>query len=212
MLSQRQGSVATRLITSLKVAEVLSGATDIETICALSQTGVRIQSIGHLHAKVYLVDADQVLVTSANPTHSGWYSNLEIGLAVQSRTVAEQILKTLGAAQPYTWSQQQLERYAHWVAGQAKVIPSYRSLPSEVLSGAFVGWLRLAMEGVGQLPEEFTLVEAYQKILPVAAQQYPNNKHPKDKIRQQLQGLRDLGVLEFVSPGRYRRLQAIELF
>lgn len=33
---------------------------------------------------------------------------------------------------------------------------------------------------------------------------YPENKHVKDKIRQQLQVLRDKGYLEFTSRGKYR--------
>lgn len=34
---------------------------------------------------------------------------------------------------------------------------------------------------------------------------YPNNKHIKDKIRQQLQILRDKGLVEFVTRGSYRK-------
>ena len=33
---------------------------------------------------------------------------------------------------------------------------------------------------------------------------YPNNKHVKQKIRQQLQMLRDRGYLDFMSRGYYR--------
>ena len=33
---------------------------------------------------------------------------------------------------------------------------------------------------------------------------YPNNRHVKQKIRQQLQVLRDHGYLDFVSRGSYR--------
>jgi hypothetical protein len=33
---------------------------------------------------------------------------------------------------------------------------------------------------------------------------YPNNRHVQQKIRQQLQVLRDRGYLEFLSRGRYR--------
>ena len=32
----------------------------------------------------------------------------------------------------------------------------------------------------------------------------PNNAHVRDKIRQRLQVLRDLGLLEFLAPGSYR--------
>ena len=33
---------------------------------------------------------------------------------------------------------------------------------------------------------------------------YPNNRHVKQKIRQQLQFLRDRGYLDFISRGYYR--------
>jgi len=36
---------------------------------------------------------------------------------------------------------------------------------------------------------------------------YPNNNFIKDKIRQQLQLLRDKGILEFTSRGNYRKLK-----
>ena len=33
---------------------------------------------------------------------------------------------------------------------------------------------------------------------------YPNNRHIKEKMRQQLQVLRDKGLIEFTGRGRYR--------
>ena len=33
---------------------------------------------------------------------------------------------------------------------------------------------------------------------------HPDNRHVRDKIRQQLQVLRDLGLVEFLGRGRYR--------
>ncbi|MBK9246970.1 MAG: restriction endonuclease [Ignavibacteria bacterium] len=36
---------------------------------------------------------------------------------------------------------------------------------------------------------------------------YPNNNFIKDKLRQQLQNLRDKGIIEFISPGVYRKVQ-----
>jgi type II restriction enzyme len=35
---------------------------------------------------------------------------------------------------------------------------------------------------------------------------YPQNKHISDKIRQQLQYLRDLGLIEFLGSGNYKKL------
>ena len=66
------------------------------------------------------------------------------------------------------------------------------------------GWLLDVMRCVEKLNKtNFTLDEIYtfeqelQKL-------HPENRHIKDKIRQQLQVLRDKGYLEFTSRGRYR--------
>jgi type II restriction enzyme len=47
---------------------------------------------------------------------------------------------------------------------------------------------------------EFGLAEVY-KSEEKLAQLHPANRHVRDKIRQQLQVLRDLGILEFLRPG-----------
>jgi len=66
------------------------------------------------------------------------------------------------------------------------------------------GWLLDIMRCVEKIgKKEFVLddVYAFEKEL---SQLHLDNKHVKDKIRQQLQILRDKGYLEFVSPGHYQ--------
>ena len=66
------------------------------------------------------------------------------------------------------------------------------------------GWLLDVMNCVERLgSKEFNLDEiyAFEKFL---NKKHPENKHIKDKIRQQLQVLRDKGYLEFIKRGRYR--------
>jgi type II restriction enzyme len=68
------------------------------------------------------------------------------------------------------------------------------------------GWTLSVMSCVDKLSKKhFSLDEVYafENIL---TQKFPNNKHIKAKIRQQLQILRDNGYLEFVGKGRYRIL------
>lgn len=60
------------------------------------------------------------------------------------------------------------------------------------------GWILDIMKCIEMLPtKEFSLQEIYN-FEPILLQKYPNNNHIKDKIRQQLQFLRDKGYLEFV--------------
>ncbi len=66
------------------------------------------------------------------------------------------------------------------------------------------GWILDIMKCIDKLREkEFSLDEMYS-FENLLSQKYTNNKHVKDKIRQQLQFLRDKGYIEFVSRGIYR--------
>ena len=66
------------------------------------------------------------------------------------------------------------------------------------------GWLAEVARILDELPEEFTLEEVYA-FEGELAEKYPENRHIRAKIRQQLQKLRDLGVIEFQGRGRYRK-------
>jgi type II restriction enzyme len=66
------------------------------------------------------------------------------------------------------------------------------------------GWLIEVMKCVERIGRaEFTLEDVYLYEAQLSAL-YPNNRHVKQKIRQQLQVLRDHGFLDFVSRGHYR--------
>src|SRR5690606_35001711 len=74
-----------------------------------------------------------------------------------------------------------------------------REQPSEMR-----GWLIEVMKCVEALGrQEFELADVYAFEARLSAL-YPNYRHVKQKIRQQLQVLRDRGYLEFLSRGRYR--------
>ena len=66
------------------------------------------------------------------------------------------------------------------------------------------GWLIEVMKCVESIGKnEFNLDDVYA-FEGELSQIYPNNKHVKQKIRQQLQILRDRGYLDFISRGYYR--------
>ncbi len=67
------------------------------------------------------------------------------------------------------------------------------------------GWILLTMQCIDRLTKpEFKLDEMYGFENDLK-KEYPNNRHIKDKIRQQLQYLRNIGYLEFVGRGKYRK-------
>ena len=67
------------------------------------------------------------------------------------------------------------------------------------------GWTLDVMQCVDRLSERFTLRQMYE-FSDELKLRHPNNHHIQDKIRQQLQLLRDRGFIEFVGRGQYRKL------
>jgi len=68
------------------------------------------------------------------------------------------------------------------------------------------GWLVDIMYCIGLIPKNgFTLDDMYG-FEDYLKSRHPQNNFVKDKIRQQLQVLRDKGIIEFVSRGVYRKI------
>lgn len=69
------------------------------------------------------------------------------------------------------------------------------------------GWAALVLAAVRKIgKKEFTLTEVYAFEQEMHAA-YPQNSHVRDKIRQQMQVLRDLGYVEFAGRGAYKAVQ-----
>lgn len=68
------------------------------------------------------------------------------------------------------------------------------------------GWLLDVLSCVNEIDrQEFTLRDVYQ-FVDVLQEKHEQNRHVKDKIRQQLQRLRDSNVIEFLGNGHYRKV------
>ncbi len=219
--------VSLTLVTRTDLRDFALGASSLDTLCNLARDGVAIRSLSHFHAKVYIFDCSSALVTSANATFSGMYRNLECGLATEDNQVvkklARSLLSGLGAENPpRTVKLEELESLHVPLKAIKASLPKPPSVvPMANISGVeatfsisdqqmllegFRGWLRLTLRGVLAMPESgFGLQDLVNECGSVAAREYPKNRHVAAKLRQQLQRLRDIGIVDFVSPGQYRR-------
>ena len=72
--------------------------------------------------------------------------------------------------------------------------------------GESKGWILDIMNCVDTIDDEtFTLKQMYE-FEDILNRKYPNNNFIKDKIRQQLQILRDKGAIEFLGRGYYKKI------
>jgi hypothetical protein len=216
------------LLTRANLRDFATGASDIDVLCDVARAGTRVLSLARLHAKVYVVDDVAALVTSANATTNGMYHNWECGVALTDpatvRQLSDLVLRGFGAyGAPIPWSVEDLEQLREPVRILRTSIPPIEeviargetdAVPLTVVRaeqsrfvGEFTGWLQLTLEGIVSQPHEIFMLDDLDAICkPLAKARYPQNRNVRPKLRQQLQRLRDLGLVEFLGAGRYRRL------
>lgn len=83
------------LVTKTDLRDFATGASNLDSLCALARDGVTVHSLANLHAKIYVFDDSSALVTSANATYGGMYHNLECGLGTNDRCVVERLANSL---------------------------------------------------------------------------------------------------------------------
>lgn len=226
LLLSKLRSVSSVLITRTTLRDFAVGSSDLAAVCQTASLGTEVRSLPRLHAKVFVFDGSRALVTSANATPSGFYRNLECGIELTDPSLVESLEQTVlagfGAKEPpKQWSLSDLKALHGPVASLKKLRQSFEAwepaktdddspqLPNEVWRGIgteFPAWLRLVLDAVLSLPDTaFDIELVYRVCLPIAASRFPRNRFPKEKIRQQLQRLRDVGCLEFLGDGNYRK-------
>ncbi len=215
------------LVTRTDLRDFALGASNLDTLCNLANDGIVIHSLSNFHAKIYIFDHSSALVTSANATFSGMYRNFECGLATEDKQLVKQLAKSLlsglGADRPpHKMTLKELESLYLPLKSIKTSLPkpsgivpidnvsaveaTFSISDTDMLLNGFRGWLKLTLRGVLAMPESgFQLRDLVNECGSVAAKEYPENQHVEAKLRQQLQRLRDLGIVEFVSPGQYRR-------
>lgn len=96
---QTKSSVRISLITNLTTQNIINRITEPAALLELYKQfdQVNISSLGKLHAKVYLVDNEIGIITSANLTSGGLINNFEYGVLIDDKnvisTIKEDMLK-----------------------------------------------------------------------------------------------------------------------
>jgi len=92
------------------------------------------------------------------------------------------------------------------IAEPSKVRSEYaRAKPFSSLGNSARGWTLDVLRIVETLPSLFTLNDMYLQEERLA-RLHPSNKNIRPKIRQQLQVLRDMGVIVFLGDGGYKKV------
>ncbi len=79
-----QDTLAVTVLTNLSISNLMQGATDAGALLLLTERIARVTLVylPRIHAKVYVSNGSQAIVTSANFTDGGAFANLEYGVQI----------------------------------------------------------------------------------------------------------------------------------
>lgn len=228
LVGSLNSSVTVTLLTRTLLSDFASGSSDLNAVIDIASRCGGVLSLSSLHAKAYVIDERIALVTSANATFSGMHLNRECGIATTEvatvKNIARQILSGFGASPtPRRWSATELEALRAPVEALRAAFPKNVRRHAEApdappvinlgrsqfadMTVMLPGWLKLTVEGISTIKSNlFTMEQVFQTCAPMVAKHYPENKHVRQKLRQQMQRLRDLGFVQFLGQGQYKWL------
>lgn len=225
LLRVKNDSAKLEIITSFKLMSVYSGSLDLAAIESILDKNGVVKNYSKLHSKIYLFDDSNAVITSANLTNGGLLRNFEYGILIDEKSIVKQITVDYNSLSEN--ENTGIIRKSHLsivkkILGKIPKtpvikIPDYKietpeesfdiiETSSKNISSSLNGWKLDVFNFLNNISKQvFTLKEIYyyQNEL---RKLHPRNNKIKHKIRQQLQFLRDLGLLEFLGNGIYRKL------
>jgi len=207
------------LVTNINLQSFHMRASDVSAIDIGIKNNWNIYNCTTLHAKIYIFDYKYCIITSANLTPSGLSRNIECSiltddfvLVKSASDVYSQIVNNdcIGKISKQTVSE--LSSIINNLPKTNKM--AYPSLDLSTTYSEDI--LPIVKNLTGWKKSVFTVLNNFrvdefssQEVLEIAETlkyEYPQNYNREAKVRQILQQLRDIGLVEFTSPGKYKKL------
>lgn len=218
-----------RYINSFKLANFHRGASDLEALRIFDKNSFRQKNVHNLHAKFFIFD-DVAIITSGNLTPGGLRNNLEYGVLIRGETAGEikdDYLKIFDNPEYPEITFDVIKKAEDILLSvpaekQKKIKIDEKNLFEEILNDENIeekfdggvksitvnltSWGKDVFECLLKLKHDIFLLKEVYSFEKELTQLHSGNRHVKAKIRQQLQYLRDIGLVEFLKPGRYKKL------
>jgi len=231
ILENRPSGAQISVLTSYKLANFYRNSSDIEALGAFLDRDVDVRNYARLHAKAYIFDSERALITSGNLTLGGLETNYECGVLIDDCDVVgrlrsaflelfcdeekighvtrdilattQAILAKVPREKRIRFEKSEEELFGH---GAAEQEDDLYDGGTDTIGRSLSGWRLDTFNVLRKLPGSVFRLEQVYASKDELGGLHPDNRNIEAKIRQQLQELRDLGVIEFLGGGVYRKL------
>jgi type II restriction enzyme len=231
ILDNRPNDARISLLTSYKLTNFYRNSSDLTALKYFIENQIDVRNYPTLHAKTYIFDSERAIVTSANLTLGGLQNNYECGVLIHdsntvrklkteflhifadeekvSRVTAEILSITEGII-----AKVPKEKRIKFEKSEKDLFPVVSYEPEDdlydggvtTITNTLSGWRSDTFNVVSRIPTNIFKLEQVYGYKQHLQELHPENRYIKAKIRQQLQELRDLGLIEFLGRGVYRKL------
>jgi phosphatidylserine/phosphatidylglycerophosphate/cardiolipin synthase-like enzyme len=236
ILNNRTNAFKINGAISFKLRNFEKDVSDIEAVKSLFDNKANLRNIFKLHAKIYIFDSTFAVISSGNLTPGGLYGNIELGVLIRDNIIvndlkryvdelignndnsfeiteeiiseSKRILESIPKKTKDIDNKINIEKLEKQLfqADEGEDDKIFQGGVQAILNG-LSGWKRDVFEYLTEIKKDiFKLDEVYQFENRLALK-HRENKNIQPKIRQQLQVLRDIGLLEFIDEkGTYKKL------
>ncbi len=225
LLSFKNSNTSLELITSFKLMNIYSGSLDLSALENVIKNKGVVKNFPKLHSKIYLFDDKKVIITSGNLTNGGLLNNYEYGIYTENLEIVSKVIEDFSSISSnenignikLTDIDVVRKILAKIPPSESIKLPKFEiespeekfdiiEVNNDIISSSLTGWKLEVFKCAQLIPNQIFSLKEINKFELQLKQKYPSNQHITDKIRQQLQNLRDLGLLEFLGNGQYKKL------
>ncbi len=230
ILGHKCADAKVHLISSFNIGHFYEHTSDVSAFREVIDTGGIVSNYQRLHSKIYIFDDRYAVITSSNLTMSGLTANYEYGVLISNRETVEEIsedfdelsqhedagtidiealdqietiLQQVPPRERIKLPQLHIQRKGERIEDESDLLFEENQ---DAIRISLTGWKLDTFDILTTLrTQTFRLDDVYD-FVPRLEKKYPDNKNIRPKIRQQLQFLRDLGLIKFLGGARYKKL------
>lgn len=223
LILNRRKHTKIELITSFKLKNYYDQSSDLNALESIINSSGSIKSFHKLHAKTYIFDDKAAIVTSGNLTSGGLVNNYEYGVLIDENVLIKEIVNDFHDLSKNESTGTITSVNINQVKEILSKIPAREviSLPKLTLSSinretydggvqtitsSLSGWKLAVFNCLLEINKNQFAVADINQFIPELKILFPGNNNIEAKIRQQLQFLRDIGLIEFLDKGQYQKL------
>jgi phosphatidylserine/phosphatidylglycerophosphate/cardiolipin synthase-like enzyme len=211
-------------ITFLCFATIRKQILSLNSLKKLINKGILKTSKEFLHSKIYIFDNKKAIITSSNLTKAGLTTNYEYGVLISDKKLIMEIKRDFDTLYLSKNFGKITKKTLIEIENKIKLFPSFEKRKygnmkfdleydtnlsledTKIISNNLKGWKKLIFDTIDKNFKKTFFLKEFEKFKNEFKEKYPNNNNIEFKVQQQLQYLRDLGLIEFVKRGFYRKL------